>query len=280
MVFQAEDRARTKKQRTDAAIQLALQGRWDDAASLNRSIIDLFPTDVDAHNRLGKALTELGRYAEARGAYQKALEIDPLNAIARKNLSRLATLGEVAAPRPATQKLSPHMFIEETGKTGVTTVLRPNLEVAARMTAGDQVNLARDNGALVIMSIHGEFIGAVEPRLAQRLCKLMEGGNQYVAAISSLTDDDVNVFIRETFQHSSQAGKLSFPPTATEAFRPYFKERLIRQDTVNEVYYTSDEGEDWEMARDAEEAEVAIHKFGGTPGTDKEGESEEVGEEE
>jgi tetratricopeptide (TPR) repeat protein len=280
MVFQAEDRARTKKQRTDAAIQLALQGRWDDAASLNRSIIDLFPTDVDAYNRLGKALTELGRYAEARGAYQKALEIDPLNAIARKNLSRLATLGEVAAPRPATQKLSPHMFIEETGKTGVTTVLRPNLEVAARMTAGDQVNLARDNGALVIMSIHGEFIGAVEPRLAQRLCKLMEGGNQYVAAISSLTDDDVNVFIRETFQHSSQAGKLSFPPTATEAFRPYFKERLIRQDAVNEVYYTSDEGEDWEMGRDAEEAEVAIHKFGGTPGTDKEGESEEVGEEE
>lgn len=280
MVFQAEDRARTKKQRTEAAIQLALQGRWDDAASLNRSIIDLFPTDVDAYNRLGKALTELGRYAEARGAYQKALEIDPLNAIARKNLSRLATLGETAAPRPATQKLSPHMFIEETGKTGVTTVLRPNLEIAARMTAGDQVNLARDNGALVIMSIHGEFIGAVEPRLAQRLCKLMEGGNQYVAAISSLTDDDVNVFIRETFQHSSQAGKLSFPPTATEAFRPYFKERLIRQDTVNEVYYTSDEGEDWEMGRDAEEAEVAIHKFGGTPGTDKEEESEEVGEEE
>ena len=54
MVFQAEDRARTKKQRTEVAIQLALDGRWDDAASLNRSIIDLFPTDVDAYNRLGR----------------------------------------------------------------------------------------------------------------------------------------------------------------------------------------------------------------------------------
>ena len=75
MVFQAEDRARTKKQRTEAAIQLALQGRWDDAASLNRSIIDLFPTDVDAYNRLGKAATELGRYAEARDAYQQVLRI-------------------------------------------------------------------------------------------------------------------------------------------------------------------------------------------------------------
>jgi hypothetical protein len=257
-----------------------LQGRWDDAASLNRSIIELFPTDVDAYNRLGKAMTELGRYAEARDAYQKALEIDPPNSIARKNLSRLATLGEEAAPRPVTQKLQPHMFIEETGKTGVTTLLRPNMEVAARMTAGDQVDLARDNGTLVIKSIQGEFIGEVEPRLAQRLSKLIDSGNQYVAAISGLADDDIRVLIRETFQHASQAGKLSFPPAATEAFRPYLKERLIRKDTVKETYYASDEGEDWETGRDSEAAEVTIHKFGGTPGTDVEEGTEGAGEEE
>jgi tetratricopeptide (TPR) repeat protein len=262
------------------AIQLALEGRWDDAASLNRSIIDLFPTDVDAYNRLGKATTELGRYAEARDAYQKALEVDPLNVIARKNLSRLATLGKEAAPRPATQKLSPHMFIEETGKTSVTTLLRPNMEIAARMTAGDQVDLVRDNGALVIKSIQGEFIGELELRLAQRLIKLMDSGNQYVAAISGLTDNDVTVFIRETFQHASQAGKLSFPPAVTEAFRPYLKERLIRKDTLKEAYYASDDGEDWETGCDVEEAEVTIHKFGGTPGAHEEEESEGVDEEE
>ena len=105
MVFQAEDRAKAKKQQADLAIQLALRGRWAEAAQLNRSIIDSFPTDVDAFNRLGKAMTELGRYGEAREAYMKALEIDPLNTIARKNLARLATLGEVSAPRAATQKL-------------------------------------------------------------------------------------------------------------------------------------------------------------------------------
>lgn len=280
MVFQAEDRARTKKQRTETAIQLALQGRWDEAANLNRSIIDLFPTDVDAYNRLGKAMTELGRYAEAREAYQKALEIDPLNAIASKNLSRLATLGEVAAPRPATQKLSPQMFIEEMGKTGVTTLLQPKMEIAARMTAGDQVDLAQDNGTLVVKSIQGELIGEVEPRLGQRLTKLMDGGNQYVVAISGLTENDVKVFIRETFQHPSQAGKLSFPPAVTEAFRPYLKERLIRKDTLKEAYYAPDESEDWDTGRDADEAEVTIHKFGGTPGADEEEETEVVDEEE
>jgi hypothetical protein len=280
MVFQAEDRARTKKQRTEAAIQLALQGRWDDAATLNRSIIELFPTDVDAYNRLGKAMTELGRYGEAREAYQKTLEIDPLNAIARKNLARLATLGQEAAPRPPTQKLSPQMFIEETGKTGVTILLRPNMEVAARMTAGDQVELVRENSTLSVRSIQGEFVGEVEPRLGQRLMKLMDGGNQYVAAISGLEDTEVRVLVRETFQHPSQAGKLSFPPAVTEAFRPYLKERLIRRDALKEAYYASDEGEDWETGPDVDEAEVAIHKFGAPPGQEEDRASEEGDEEE
>ena len=61
MVYQAEDRAKVRRQQAEAAIQLALQGRWDEAANLNKSIIGVFPTDVDAYNRLGKAMTELGR---------------------------------------------------------------------------------------------------------------------------------------------------------------------------------------------------------------------------
>lgn len=276
MVYQAEDRAKVRRQQAEAAIQLALQGRWDEAANLNKSIIGVFPTDVDAYNRLGKAMTELGRYGEAREAYQKALEIDPLSSIARKNLSRLATLGEEATPRQATQKLSPQMFIEEMGKTGITTLLKPNMEIAARMTAGDQVDLRRDNGALVVKTTAGEFIGEVEPRLGQRLIKLMEAGNEYVAAISGLNETDVKVFIRETFQHASQLGKLSFPPTVTETFRPYLKERLIRQDALEESYYESDDGEDWDTGPDTDEAEVTIHKFGGAPAVEEE--EEELGE--
>jgi Flp pilus assembly protein TadD len=69
MVIQNEDRARAKKAQADLAIQMALQGRGEEAVDLNRTLIDAFPTDVDAYNRLGKAMTELGRYADARNAY-------------------------------------------------------------------------------------------------------------------------------------------------------------------------------------------------------------------
>lgn len=268
MVFQAEDRTKTRKQRSEAAVQLALQGRWEDAANVNRAIIEQFPTDVEAYNRLGKALTELGRYGHARDAYQKALEVDPINAIARKNLARLASLGEGGAPRPATQKVLPQMFIEEMGKTSVTSVLHPNMEIAARMTAGDKVDLVRDNGSLVVKSPQSEFIGGLDPRLAQRLIKLMDAGNKYVAAISGLSGTNVKVFIRETFQHASQVGKLSFPPTVTEGFRPYVKERLVRKDAVEQTYYDSGDDEDWEPGHDSEE-EVAQHKLGPSPVTDE-----------
>ena len=269
MVFQTEDRARAKKSQADAAIQMALQGRWQDAAQLNRALVESFPTDVDAYNRLGKALTELGRYADARDAYMRGLEIDPLNTIARKNLTRLATLGEAAAPRPAGQKLSPQMFIEETGKTGVTVLSRADMDIAARLTAGDQVELARRNGTLIVTTTGGDQIGDIEPRLGQRLIKLMDGGNQYVAAISAMDESNVRVFIRETFQDASQTGKLSFPPTVTETFRPYVKERLLRSDADDETFFEEgEEAEDWVAGGDDSEEDETDHTmYEITPGS-------------
>lgn len=265
MVFTADDRTRLfRRQRTQQAIQLAMQGQWQEAAAVNRAIISVFPNDVDAYNRLGKALTELGRYSEARQAYSKTLDLDALNSIAQKNLARLATLGEGAAVQAeGGQKLSPQMFISETGKTGITVLTRPAAEVAARMTAGDQVFLRRQNKTLLVESSQGEYLGEVEPRLGMRLIKLMEGGNQYAAAIATLNRDDVRVIIKETFQHPSQVGKLSFPPAAGDALRPYTKEGLVRRD-VGEEEDSFEEGEDvedWDTRSKSPEVDVTLYEF-------------------
>lgn len=250
MVFQAEDRTRTKRHQSEVAIQAALQGKWNDAVQINKKILESFPTDVDAYNRLGKAQTELGKYKDARVSYEKALSIDPLNTIAQKNLARLSTLGKSAPPRAAAQKLSPQMFIEETGKTGITTLTRADMDIAARMTAGDKVELKQKNGSLIVQ-VGGEPLGEVEPRLAQRLGKLIAGGNEYVAAIQSSDDGGVKVFIRETFQDASQTGKLSFPPTVTESVRPYVKERLVRNDADDDASSEdADDTDDWAPGAD------------------------------
>lgn len=284
MVFQAEDRT-TKRQQADIAIQMALQGKWAEAVQVNKQIIESFPTDVDAYNRLGKAYTELGKYKDAREAYMKALESDPLNSIAQKNLTRLSTLGKSAPPRPAAQKLSPQMFIEETGKTGITTLAKAEMDIANRMTAGDQVQLERKNGTLMVKAMDGEYLGELEPRLGQRLVKLIDAGNEYVAAISSLDEDNVKVFIRETFQHASQTGKLSFPPTVTESFRPYVKERLLRNDADDDGFTDdSDEPDEWASRggnddadddSDEESSGFELSGRGGRPSIDLDDENDE-----
>ena len=75
--FPTEDRLRQKRTKSEQAISLAMKNRWDEAAQLNREILEIFPNEVDAYNRLGKALTELGRYAEAREALEKAVALHP-----------------------------------------------------------------------------------------------------------------------------------------------------------------------------------------------------------
>lgn len=270
MTYQAEEKARLSRQRSDHAIQLALHSRWEEAITANEAILRLFPSDVDAYNRLGKALTELGRYQEAREAYNKTLALERGNSIARKNLDRLANLREKKAPRPGPehQKLDPHLFIEETGKTGLATLHRIHPESLARMTAGDRVQLRPQGNSLVVESARGEYVGEVEPRLGLRLLKLIESGNQYAAAIASMAGSSTRVIIKEVFQHPSQAGRPSFPPIGAQVIRPYTKKSLLRHGLDKETAASAEEqAEEWEAEAEtpteteAQEGDVRLHEY-------------------
>src|SRR6266480_6223786 len=116
----AEEKARLKKQWTDLAVRQAQEGLWEEAVATNRNILNIFPYEPDAFNRLGKALSELGQYTEARQAYTQTLKYSPKNIIAKKNLDRLAQLEESAVQsHGGADRIDPRLFIEETGKTGV-----------------------------------------------------------------------------------------------------------------------------------------------------------------
>jgi len=232
MAYQEEEQVRLRRQRSKHAIALAMQGRWREAVAANQEIIASFPNDVDAYNRLGRAYIELGEYSPAKEAYGRALELDPYNIIAQKNLRRLSYLGEAVAGSEAdSDRAEPQHFIEETGKAGVVNLyhLAPR-ETLARMVAGDRVYLKVDGSGLTVKNARGEYLGQVEPKHGQRLIKLMEGGNQYTAAIVSSAEDRVLVIIREVYQDPSQAGLLSFPPKGGESLRPYLSDKMLRRE--------------------------------------------------
>jgi tetratricopeptide (TPR) repeat protein len=244
-----EEKARLRQRLSKEAIDLALQGRWEEAEAINRDIIEKFPSDVEAYNRLGRALTELGHFDAAKEAYLKALQLAPENAIAKKNLARLTSLSEsMATLKRSHQKTSTSkaqargvgldLFITEVGKAGVVYLhgVAP-VEVLAKMGFGDQVHLKVKRQRLIVTSEDGDYLGEVEPKQGLRLIKLMRGGNRYDAAILNVEEDKVQVIIKEIYQHPSQLGHPSFPVKATEHLRTHIKESLLRRGII------TDEGE-------------------------------------
>lgn len=252
--YQLSEKAKLRRHRTNEAIALAMQNRWDEAVSVNKAIIEMFPDDADAYNRLGKALTQLGKYTEAREAYARSIEIEPGNSIAKKNLDRLSHLVGVKSAQKTGKQVSSHLFIEETGKTEVTNINHlASREVIAKLSAGDPVNLKPRGQKLTIESPEGEYIGEIEPKLGLRLVKLMEGGNRYFAAIARISNDKGQVMIKEVYQHPSQAGRPSFPARASDDFRPYVRGSMLKyeieEDEEGEEGYSGEwEGE--ETAKD------------------------------
>ncbi|OGO01352.1 MAG: hypothetical protein A2Y90_00585 [Chloroflexi bacterium RBG_13_52_12] len=226
---------RYKEQRSKEAIDLAMQARWREAVDVNNEIIESFPGDVDTFNRLGRAYMELGQYAQAKEAYGQAVKLEPYNAIANRNLRRLNDLKETDKTEVETDRVEPHQFIEEIGKAGVVTLtdLVPK-EKRALTVAGDKAGLKIEGSYLTVENGRGEYLGRVEPKHSPRLIRLMLGGNKYSAVVVKSTAEGMTVMVRETFQHPSQAGKLSFPPKGMEEFRSYGSDKLSKIQSESE----------------------------------------------
>lgn len=268
---EADTTTRQRRQLAEAAIAHATRGQWEDAVVANRQLLEMGP-DIDACNRLGKALAELGRNAEALEAYEQALERDATNRIAQRNIERLRVV--MAAKRPAgngrgrPEKAPVTLFIEEMGKTGRARLI--NLaapRVLAPLTPADAITL-EVRGDELVASVGANAIGSVEPRIAARLLKLIAGGNRYDAAITTVHEagGEVLIMIREVFTHPNNFGKVSFPTQGQGAasVRPYIKGSALRYDDDDEV----DEAD--EDSEEVEELDTTLPEYSGEPELEEE----------
>ena len=232
-----EDRDKIRKDRAKRAVALAMHGKWEQAATMNRSIVVEFPDDLEAYNRLGKALSELGRNREAKAAFESVLQRSPNNSIARKNLARLTKLSDKVSPRVARRaSRSVHAFMEESGKAGVTTLTKPApTSVLIELTPGDLVNLSVTGRALTVTDESGAYIGQVEPRIGTRIARLIKGGNRYEATVTSAEDKRLDIIIRETYKSPSQLGVVSFPLRGSAEYGGYLPSQTMAYDADDEM---------------------------------------------
>lgn len=260
---------RQRRQLADIAIGQATRGEWQAAAETNQQIIDL-GGDVDAYNRLGKAMSELDRHAEALEAYQAALEREKTNRIAERNIERLEALltaADAARGDRHAARAPAALFIEEMGKTGSARLI--NLAPAkqlAPLSPGDAIELRAADEELEAR-VRGLKVGQVEPRVANRLLKLMAQGNRYEAALTTIRDDDLRLIIREVFADPANFGTVSFPGAAagrTGDVRPYMKGTALRYDDEEE----SEESE--EEPEEVEELDTSLPELSSEPDEEEE----------
>lgn len=222
-----EERTRLKKQMSDQAVKLAISSRWMEAANVNREFLKTFGEDAETFNRLGKALSELGQVTEARDSYSKSLNLEPTNTIARRNLDRLAGMQDTSEATPS--QLDTRLFVEETGTAGVAKLQATDPAVAATLDGGDLVDLQVQGNAVNVLTVNGDYVGMLEPKIGLRLSKMMAAGNQYTGAIVS-AEGTLRVMLRETFKHPSMIGKVSFPAARGSEVRAYTRKGLLRRD--------------------------------------------------
>lgn len=223
------ERTKTRTQLVEEAINGALDRSWQTALELNQEIAERFGVDEETHNRLGKAYTELGKLDDALTAYRATLELNPLNAIAIKNVNRLEALIEEKADLPKGQAaVDINLFVEEMGKSALANVVLEKGFDPALVAPGDQVELVAAGDTLKVVSSARKTIGSVEPKLARRVLKFMGGGNKYAAVVATGEEASLRIIIRETYQAAEFAGQPSFPASKSQEFRAYAKDSLLR----------------------------------------------------
>jgi tetratricopeptide (TPR) repeat protein len=217
----------------DKAVLAALEADWPTAVELNSKILEANAEDLEARNRLGRALLETGKLEEAKVAYADVLKAEPNNPIALRNVARLGILIEhKTKTNPTKSKTQPRLFIEDMGKTGILRLINPApAHVVAKYSPGAEAELRERDGLIAVHARDGELLGFLEPKVGRRLLDLINTGNQYVVAVVSNDQQNPRVAIRETLQSPENAQRISFPghhrPAETKE-RAYIKGNFFR----------------------------------------------------
>ncbi|OGD83544.1 hypothetical protein A2572_00350 [Candidatus Collierbacteria bacterium RIFOXYD1_FULL_40_9] len=192
------------------AIKAAVANNWDKAKEINEEILQESPDNISALNRLGIALAMLNKKSAAMKSFQKALEIDKNNLIAKNNLKRLRVNKDSTLINPSLQTTV--SFIEEPGKSKVIPLVSPGEpKVFSGLTIGETVNLSPNKYKVKVVSASKHFIGYLPDNIARRLIDLIGGGYKYKVIMKSVNPKNPSIFAQEIHASKKLRGAPSFP---------------------------------------------------------------------
>lgn len=202
------------------AIKKALENNWEEAYSLNETLLQQNPTDIDTLNRAAFALIKLGKIKQSKDTYKKVLDLDPTNPIALKNLKKINSVSQKQLISNTKQQNNSHIkieefFIEEAGRTKV--VELKNIADKATLSVvqpGDIVNLVIKRSKIFVQNQTKKYIGMLPDNIGTRLIPFIKGGNEYIGFVRAIDNKNVTIFIKET----KRAKRFKNQPSFTSSY--------------------------------------------------------------
>lgn len=196
------------------AIKTALVGNWEDAISINKSILQKDPNDIDALNRLAFAFSSFGNINEAKNIYQKVLSLDIKNPIATRNLKKLSN------SKSSTSNVElKNVFIEEPGKTKIIELLNiADKKILSHLRPGEKLDLCIKRMKIFAINQNNQYVGMLPDDICKRLINFIKDGNQYDAYAKNTDSNKITIFVRELKRVNKNKNQPSFINTEKTKF--------------------------------------------------------------
>jgi len=199
------------QQAAQSAIKAALNGEWNEAIEFNLQILKENPENIQALNRLGRALAAIGQTKNAKKTWNKVLKLDRYNAIATTQLEKLKSKSSKPGSSNNQSTNNPRMFLDEPGKTVTTQLVRlTDHKTIANLEPGMKVNLVAKQRFIAVNSIDGLYLGSLPDDLSINLKQLIKSGNQYSGLIRRVEKNNLHVFIKEIKRSKKNLNTPSF----------------------------------------------------------------------
>lgn len=234
------------------AVKAAQEERWEDAASINKEILEQDPDNISALNRLGFTYLQNNQADLARETYERVLELDKANPVARKYLDALEKKHPVKLPKA----LRHSEFIDEPGKTKSVHLVRlAESAVLDELSIGAPCELQATKVRIGVQC-DGAYIGSLPDDLASRLRPLIEAGTLYSAKIQSLKNGAITLFIRELKRGTGVEHIASFPAESLNLLAIDHSE--LARDEEDPVYVAETESDEGDHAMDSLDLDDAL----------------------
>lgn len=212
---------------TQLAIEAATKADWQEAAKINKKIINITGDNTEALNRLARAQVCAGEVKKAEKTYKKVLLIDPYNIITKKNLEKIVKIAGINeknshsangsdqnhanSTNGNSTSLNYYNFLYEPGKTKIINLLNlAQPSELAILNCGQKLVINLKKHGISISSEDGTYLGALPDDLAHKLLFFISGGNKYEVYVKYSTTKSLTVFIKEAERSARFVNQPSF----------------------------------------------------------------------